>query len=101
MSEEYRLKSGGQAQGPNSRTRRDLGLRLPWLFDNGLLPTDLRELSTSIREDANDGAHAGTLQKAEAEDLLDFTLALLDRICTEPEKLGLAKERRKVRRQTR
>jgi hypothetical protein len=55
----------------NSKQRRDLGLRLPWLFDNGLLPADLRELAHCIKEEGNDGAHAGTLAKEDAEDLLD------------------------------
>ena len=27
---------------PNAKQRRDLGLRLPWLFDNGLLPIELK-----------------------------------------------------------
>jgi hypothetical protein len=52
-----------EVPGLNKKTRRDLGLRLPWLFDNGKLPTDLRELSSAIREDGNDGAHQGTLTK--------------------------------------
>jgi Domain of unknown function (DUF4145) len=43
------------AQGLNAKTRRDLGLRLPWLFDNRLLPEGLRALSACIREDGNDG----------------------------------------------
>jgi Domain of unknown function (DUF4145) len=85
--------------GLNKKTRRDLGLRLPWLFDNGKLATDLRDLSTAIREDANDGAHQGTLTKEDAEDLMDFTTALLERIFTEPERLRIAKERRQKRRQ--
>ena len=82
----------------NHRTRRDLGLRLPWLFDNGKLPHDLREISTCIREDGNDGAHQGTLTKEDAEDLLDFTTALLERLFTEPRRLQIAKERRDERR---
>lgn len=84
--------------GLNRRIRRDLGLRLPWLFDNNLLPNDLRELAKCIREDGNDGAHAGTLTKADAEDLLDFSFVLLDRIYTEKERLRLAEERRLERR---
>lgn len=84
--------------GLNARTRRDLGLRLPWLFDNGKLPEALRELSTCVREDGNDGAHAGTLTKDDADDLLDFTVALLQRMYTEPERLRLAQERRDKRR---
>jgi hypothetical protein len=80
------------------RVRRDLGLRLPWLFDNGKLPADLRDLSTCIREDGNDGAHQGTLTKHDAEDLLDFTNAILERLYTEPRRLDIAKERRARRR---
>jgi len=84
--------------GLNARTRRDLGLRLPWLFDNGLLPEALRELSACIKEDGNDGAHAGTLQAADAGDLLDFTGVLLERIYTEPARLREAQSRRDARR---
>jgi hypothetical protein len=82
----------------NARTRRNLGLRLPWLFDNGRLPEVLRELSICVREDGNDAAHAGTLTKEDAEDLLDFTAVLLERIYTEPKRLKLAQERREQRR---
>jgi hypothetical protein len=90
----------GDADGLNARVRRDLGLRLPWMFDRGILPESLRELSTCVREDGNDGAHAGTLKREDAEDLLDFTIALLERIYTEPERLRLAKARRDKRRGT-
>ncbi len=88
----------GDVPGLNARTRRDLGLRLPWLFDNGFLPKELRGLSSCIKEDGNDGAHAGTLKKGDAQDLLDFTVALLERIFTEPERLRLAEARRTSRR---
>ena len=84
---------------PSSKQRRDLGLRLPWLFDNEILPSDLRELASCIKEDGNDGAHAGNLTKVDAEDLLDFTFELLERLITEPKKIELAKERRKARRE--
>jgi len=83
---------------PNAKQRRDLGLRLPWLFDNGLLPSEFQELAGCIKEDGNDGAHVGNLTKADAEDLVDFTTRLLDRLVSEPEKLKLAKERRATRR---
>jgi hypothetical protein len=86
------------APGLNAKTRRDLGLRLPWLFANGILPESLRDLSSCIKEDGNDGAHAGSLTEADAADLLDFSTALLERIYTEPERLRLAKERRDARR---
>ena len=85
-------------EGLNSKVRRNLGLRLPWLFDHHLLPESLRELSSCIKEDGNDGAHEGSLKKEDAEDLLDFTTALLERLYTEPERLRLAKERREQRR---
>ena len=87
-----------EVEGLNARIRRDLGLRLPWLFDNGNLPEGLRELSRCIREDGNDGAHAGNLEKEDAEDVLGFTVAMLERIYTEPERLKLAEERRNIRR---
>jgi hypothetical protein len=84
--------------GLNAKVRRNLGLRLPWLFDNGCLPESLRDLSSCVKEDGNDGAHEGTLTKHDADDLLDFTIALLERLYTEPERLQLAKERRNARR---
>ena len=87
-----------EVAGLTSKVRRDLGLRLPWLFDNKVLPEALRDLSHCIKEDGNDGAHAGTLTKLDAEDLLDFTFALLERIYTEPKQIQLAKERRDSRR---
>lgn len=87
-----------ETSGLNLKTRKDLGLRLPWLFENGRLPESLRDLSSCIKEDGNDGAHAGNLKEAEAADLLDFSAALLERIYSEPEKLRLAKERREARR---
>jgi len=90
----------GDTPGLNAGVRRNLGLRLPWLFDQGILPEGLRELSTCVREDGNDGAHTGTLTSEDAEDLLDFTRLLLERIYTEPERLRLASARRDERRGT-
>ena len=55
-----------ETPGLNAKVRRDLGLRLPWLFQNQLLPTTLHDLSACIKEDGNDGAHAGNLSKADA-----------------------------------
>jgi len=77
-----------------------LGRRLKWMFDNKILPVELQELATCIREDGNDGAHAGTLTKADADDWVDFTIELLERVVTEPKKLELAKKRRIARRAT-
>ena len=87
--------------GLNAKVRRNLGLRLPWLFAHAKLPRSLEGLSSCIREDGNDGAHAGTLGKPDAEDLLDFTVELLERVFTDPRRLELAKERRGERRKPR
>jgi len=43
--------------------------RRQWLFKNELLPDDIEELSHCIKEDGNDGAHAGSLEKSDAEEL--------------------------------
>jgi uncharacterized protein DUF4145 len=84
---------------PNYKQRRDLGLRLQWLFDNSRLDPSLKELASCIREDGNDGAHTGNLIKEDAEDILDFTTRLLERLVTEPERLKQAEARRVGRRQ--
>lgn len=89
---------GEVVPGLRYRTRRDLGLRLDWLFENGRIPPDLEELSHAVREDGNDAAHAGTLKKEDAEDLSDFAYALLDRLYTEPARIAEAKDRRNKRR---
>ncbi len=87
-----------ETKGLSSKVKRDLGLRLPWLFSNGIIPEALRELSSCVKDDGNDGAHQGTLTEKEAEDLLDFTYEFLKRIYTEPKRLQLAKKRRDDRR---
>lgn len=90
----------GEAEGLNAHTRKNLAPRLAWLFDHHLLPEALRDLSSCIREDGNDAAHDGSLKGADAQDLLDFTVALLERVYTEPERLRLAKVRRDERRKS-
>lgn len=91
---------GDFTAGLNRRTRRDLAPRLEWLMSNGRLPAEMSELFDCIREDGNDGAHAGSLKKEDAEDLMDFAVALYERVYTEPARLRLAKERRTIRRST-
>jgi hypothetical protein len=86
--------------GLNATIRRSLGLRVQWLFDNSILPQTLRDLSHAVKEDGNDGAHAGLLSVNDAEDLLDFTVTLLERLYTEPKRLELAITRRNARRNT-
>ncbi len=88
-----------ETEGLNAKVRRDLGLRLPWLFKNKLMPADLEELSHCIREDGNDGVHQGLLKSADAEDIADFTVELLTRLYTEPARLKNAAARREARRQ--
>ena len=83
---------------PDQHTRRSLARRIYWLFENGFLSNDLLELSSCIKEDGNDAAHTATLRKEDAEDLLDFTFALLERIYTIPMNVEIAEERRKNRR---
>lgn len=82
---------------PKGKQRRDLGLRLQWLFDHNKLPSDLHDLAQCIKEDGNDGAHRGTLSKADVEDLIDFTIHLLERRYTIPARLAEASERRLAR----
>ena len=86
------------AEGLNTKIRRSLGFRMKWLFSTKRLPEALTELSNCIRDDGNDGAHKGTLDRADAEDLHDFTFTLLERLYTEPERLKQAKLRRDERR---
>lgn len=83
---------------PPQRVRRSLGLRLQWLFDNGLLPPDLQSLAECLQQDGNDGVHDGTLSKEDAEDLHDFSFEMLRRIYTEPERVRIAEGRRTARR---
>ena len=87
-----------ETSGLNQYTRRNLAPRLTWLFENGILPSNLSDLSSCVREDGNDAAHMASLGKEDAEDLLDFTVALLERIYTEPKKVEIALERRHERR---
>lgn len=75
-----------------------LGPRLDWLFKNGRLPSEMEELAVSVKEDGNDGAHQGNLEEEDAEDIYDFTFAVLNRLVSEPTNVQLAKERRTKRR---
>jgi hypothetical protein len=83
---------------PPSLIKTPLGPRLDWLFKNGVLPEELEPLSSCIKDDGNDGVHVGALKKEDAEDLLDFTTQLLERMFTTPERLKLAEKRRMARR---
>lgn len=78
---------------PNAAQRNRLFDRLDWLFSQGTLPPDLRELADTIRQHGNDGAHDGNCEQIDAEDLLDFTSSVLERIYTLPERVRLARQR--------
>lgn len=87
-----------ESNGPNSRQRRDLGLRLPWLIKNGKLPSELKELADCVKEEGNDGTHRGTVDAGAAEDLHEFSHLLLTRMFAEPTRLKIAEDRRASRR---
>ena len=84
---------------PTAENKKTIHKRLEWIFDQGILPRSLEELSRCIKDDGNDAAHDGNIGQDEAEDLLDFTEILLERIYTEPENIRIAQERRQQRRQ--
>jgi hypothetical protein len=92
------LPAEGADNGPNRKQRNRIFDRLAYLFEAGILPRGLEELAACVREDGNDAAHDGTLAKADAEDLLDFSRLLLERIYTEPARLQQARDRRDQRR---
>ena len=71
--------------------------RLGKLCEQKSVPGELRELMVVVREDGNDGAHDGTLDKESAEDMGEFTARLLTHLFTEPAKVKAAKERRAQR----
>lgn len=83
---------------PSRHQRWNLKPRIEWLLEHGKLPRDLSDLLDNLREDGNDGAHAGTLGQADVDDVADFTNLLLQRIYTDPVRLRIATERREARR---
>ncbi len=80
--------------GINKKVRNTLWERLCWLFKTKRLPEGLKGLADCIRNDGNDGS----LGMEDAEDLLEFTSLLLERVFTEPAKLKEAEQRRIIRR---
>lgn len=83
---------------PSSEVRGNLSKRLTWLFDNGHLPQQIKELAKVVRENANDGAHDGDLSMEDANDLHDFSEALLYEIYTVPGRISAINKRRASRR---
>jgi hypothetical protein len=92
------LPGADELPAPNQKQRKVLYDRLAWLFEVGRLPRDLQAIADCVRDDGNDAAHDGTLTREDAEDLLDFTVALLERVYTEPGRLAEAARRRDLRR---
>lgn len=86
-----------EGQEPGNKVRRSLGLRMGWLFDNQVLPQAMRDLAECVKDDGNDGAHDGLLDKTSAIDLEEFTYVLLERLYTEKARLEEAKLRRQKR----
>jgi hypothetical protein len=83
----------------DNRTRYNLKPRLAWLFAHDLLPKELEEFADCIREDANDAVHNHPIGEPEAQDILDFTIEMLERLYTMPGRLKANAERRDARRE--
>ncbi len=97
------LASKDKIQGVNEtditkHQRENMAARIEWLFEKKRLPENLKDLADCIRQDGNDGAHDGTLGKDEADDLLVFTVQILEHFYTQPAKAEQAKIRRAERR---
>jgi hypothetical protein len=98
LATKERLPVDGAENGPSKHERRNLAPRLRWLFSNGLLPADLADLSSAVKENGDDGAHEGCLSEHDAEDIYDFAYQLLDRLYSQPARLAAARQRREERR---
>lgn len=83
----------------DKRTRFNLKPRLEWLFANGLLPKEIEQFADCVREDANDAVHDHPIGEAEAKDILDFTVEMLERLYTMPGRLTENAARRDARRE--
>lgn len=83
---------------PNSEAKKALAKRVEWLFEQRLLPVNLKSLAKALRENANDGAHDGNLTMQDANDLYDFAEALMLEIYTRPGQIDAINQRRATRR---
>ena len=92
------LLSKDDAECPKG-TERNLGPRLDWMFENNKLPERLRDLASVVKDDGNDAAHRGTIDEVSAVALVEFTERLLTEVYTEPEKIRLALERSRQRKE--
>lgn len=87
-----------EALNPTSNDKKTIHNRLVWIFKNNILPSSLEDLSRCIKDNGNDAAHDGNLTKEDAEDLLDFSYILLERVYTEPYRIAAAIQKRSERR---
>ena len=83
---------------PSKYQRFNLKARVEWLLEHHKLPAELADIIDNLREDGNDGAHAGTLGSDDVDDVADFANLLLQRLYTNPARLRKARERREQRR---
>ncbi|MDA3509381.1 DUF4145 domain-containing protein [Acinetobacter junii] len=79
-----------EALNPTSNDKKTIHNRLVWIFNNNILPSSLEDLSRCIKDNGNDAAHDGNLTKEDAEDLLDFSFILLERVYTEPARIEIS-----------
>lgn len=71
--------------------------RLEYLFGQNIIPNRLKDLSSCIKDDGNDAAHDGNIDRDTAEDMLIFTTNLLEEIYTSNYKIQNATQRRSER----
>ena len=82
---------------PNNHQTNNLSARLDFLIDNGYLPHALHDLVHCIRDDGNVAAHQGAVTDDEAQEMMDLTLQVLNRVYTEPGNLAAVKARQLAR----
>ncbi|WP_271299657.1 DUF4145 domain-containing protein [Sphingomonas sp. CV7422] len=81
------------------KVAKDLRLRLDWLFERKILPSDLADLASCVHQDGNDAAHASeTIGEEGALDLQEFTTSILETLYTRPGRIAQNVERRERRR---
>lgn len=76
---------------------KKLSVKVKCLLAEKILPEDLKEIANYIILDGNDGLHNRMLTKDDAVGLLEFTVMLLGRIYTEPERIKRMTKKRDER----
>ncbi len=83
--------------GIKSSEKNYLAARIGWLFNNGKLPKDLKELAECIKDDGNVSVHVAGLTKEDAMETLRFTVMILEYVYTAPAQRKRAKQKRDTR----